>query len=85
MEYELCGNHAYNINCMELLRGVPDKYFDLACVDVPYGIGEGGQKQPLAESKLISGRKAIATPLRIADHTIHLMIVKAHRKNILTN
>ena len=27
-----------NIDCMEYMRGLPDKYFDLACVDPPYGI-----------------------------------------------
>ena len=30
---------AYNIDCMEYLKTVPDKYFDLACVDPPYGSG----------------------------------------------
>lgn len=29
----------YNMDCMELLKQVPDKYFDLAIVDPPYGIG----------------------------------------------
>lgn len=38
MTYELTGNHAYNINCMDLMREVPDKYFELAVVDPPYGI-----------------------------------------------
>lgn len=28
----------YNMDCMELLKQVPDKYFDLAIVDPPYGI-----------------------------------------------
>jgi len=28
-----------NIDCMEYMAGVPDKYFDLAIVDPPYGIG----------------------------------------------
>lgn len=28
---------AYNIDCMEYLKTVPDKYFDLAVVDPPYG------------------------------------------------
>lgn len=28
----------YNIDCMEYMRTVPDKYFDLAVVDPPYGI-----------------------------------------------
>lgn len=35
-------NIAYNIDCMEYLKTVPDKYFDLAIVDPPYGIGESG-------------------------------------------
>lgn len=29
-------NLAYNMDCMEALRQVPDKYFDLAVVDPPY-------------------------------------------------
>jgi site-specific DNA-methyltransferase (adenine-specific) len=28
-----------NMDCMEYLKDVPDKYFDLAIVDPPYGIG----------------------------------------------
>ena len=28
-----------NCDCMEYMATVPDKYFDLACVDPPYGIG----------------------------------------------
>lgn len=35
----------YNIDCMELMAKYPDKYFDLAIVDPPYGLG----------SKLING------------------------------
>ncbi len=30
----------YNIDCMEGMKSYPDKYFDLAIVDPPYGIGE---------------------------------------------
>jgi site-specific DNA-methyltransferase (adenine-specific) len=29
---------------MEFMRSVPDKFYSLACVDVPYGIGEDGLK-----------------------------------------
>ena len=32
-------NIAYNMDCMEYLKTVPDKYFDLAVVDPPYGGG----------------------------------------------
>lgn len=28
----------YNIDCMELMRTLPDKHFDLSITDVPYGI-----------------------------------------------
>lgn len=34
----------YLMDCMELLKQVPDKYFELAVVDPPYGIGEDGSK-----------------------------------------
>lgn len=37
-------NVAYNVDCMEYMATLPDKYFDLAVCDPPYGIGEGGQK-----------------------------------------
>ena len=30
----------YNMDCMELLRQTPDKYYSLCVVDPPYGIGE---------------------------------------------
>ena len=33
-----------NIDCMEYLKTVPDKHFDLAIVDPPYGIGAGSVK-----------------------------------------
>ena len=33
-----------NCDCMQGMKQFPDKYFDLAIVDVPYGIGENGDK-----------------------------------------
>ena len=32
----------YNIDCMELMAQYPEKYFELAVLDPPYGIGMGG-------------------------------------------
>jgi site-specific DNA-methyltransferase (adenine-specific) len=32
------------MDCMELMQGYPDKHFDLAIVDPPYGLGEDGGK-----------------------------------------
>lgn len=37
-------NRLYNIDCMEAMRNIPDKYFQLAITDPPYGIGIDGQK-----------------------------------------
>lgn len=33
----------HNVNCMDFMKGVPDKAYDLAIVDVNYGIGEDGR------------------------------------------
>lgn len=30
---------AYNVDCMEYMKDIPDKYFDVSCVDPPYGGG----------------------------------------------
>lgn len=35
----------FNEDCMEVMRRYPDKYFDLAVVDPPYGIGIDGQAE----------------------------------------
>mgnify|MGYP003660711152 CR=1 FL=1 len=34
----------HNADCMEVMKGYEDDYFDLAVVDPPYGIGENGGK-----------------------------------------
>lgn len=34
----------HNMDCMEGMKQFPDKHFDLAIVDPPYGIGEDGRK-----------------------------------------
>ena len=36
---------AYCMDCMDFMKLLPDKAFDLAIVDPPYGIGAGGGKQ----------------------------------------
>ena len=35
----------YNMDCMDGMKEFPDKYFELAIVDPPYGIGIDGQKE----------------------------------------
>lgn len=45
----------FNEDCMEVMARYPDKYFELAIVDPPYGIGEDGSnnksRSKLAKSK----------------------------------
>lgn len=31
-------SEVYNTDCMEYMKSIPDKFFDLAIVDPPYGI-----------------------------------------------
>lgn len=37
-------SEVYNIDCMEYMKTLPDKYFDLVIADPPYGIKEDGLK-----------------------------------------
>lgn len=48
-------NKLYNMDCMEGMAKFPDKYFDLAIVDPPYGIGESG-KTNKSRSKLAGSK-----------------------------
>lgn len=41
-EYHSGKIHLYNGDCMDLLKQTPDKYYSLALVDPPYGIGMDG-------------------------------------------
>lgn len=45
-------SEVHNIDCLEFMQGLPDKYFSLAIVDPPYGIGEdGGDKKRTRKGK----------------------------------
>ncbi len=46
MKYEM--NNIYNEDCLRAMKSIPDKYFELAIVDPPYGIG--------ADSRSMSNR-----------------------------
>lgn len=61
-------------DCMDLMRRYPDKHFDLAIVDPPYGIGEVGKKNHsrgmLAEPTKFEAKKwdrAIPPPAYFAE------------------
>ena len=51
-------NRFDNIDCMIGMKEYPDKYFDLAIVDPPYGIGEdGGKKRTRKSDKIVYLKK----------------------------
>lgn len=41
----------HNIDCMDFMRNIPYKHYDLAIVDPPYGIGEDGSRGNPASAK----------------------------------
>ena len=43
-------SEVYNIDCLEFMRQQPDKRFDLAIADPPYGICRDGQKQTISKN-----------------------------------
>ena len=42
---------AFNMDCMEAMKRFPDKYFDLAVVDPPYGVNQFLNNQPTRLNK----------------------------------
>ncbi len=50
-------NKVHLCDCMEFMKGVPDKHYELAIVDPPYGIGEDGGKCRTRGSKKTNGEK----------------------------
>ena len=38
-------SEVHNVDCLEYMRQFPDKYFDLAVVDPPYGLGMSNRKE----------------------------------------
>lgn len=53
-------NIAINANCMDIMRQYPDKYFDLAVVDPPYGGGEGSLSERPASADTLTNTCKIA-------------------------
>ena len=48
-------NEVKLIDCMEYMKTVPDKYYELAIVDPPYGIGEDGGRNLTGDRPTIKG------------------------------
>lgn len=48
-------NEAYNMDCMDYLRDVPDKCFDLCIADPPYGISVTDRHRTGEKTVLVGG------------------------------
>ena len=49
MKYEL--NQILHADCMDIMKDIPDKWFELAIVDPPYGIGQDKTQNDLGGKK----------------------------------
>lgn len=58
-------NVTYNMDCMEAMKEFPDKFFDLAVVDPPYGIGADNFKNGAGASK--DGGKLYSTAVKMKN------------------
>lgn len=50
-------SEVYNMDCMEYMRSMPDKFFELAVVDPPYG---GANSHIGGAKDLVNGSTAIS-------------------------
>jgi site-specific DNA-methyltransferase (adenine-specific) len=48
------GINFFNIDCIEFMKQKPDKFYDLAIVDPPYGIGMGASLNVNSKTKFIN-------------------------------
>lgn len=46
----------YNMDCMDFMADIPDNYYDLACVDPPYGIGANKMTLGNGKKKIYRGQ-----------------------------
>ena len=64
-------SRAFNMDCMVAMKEFPDKYFDLAVVDPPYGIGitgtPGGATKPSSRSEESSRNPRMAVCSQIVQ------------------
>ena len=50
-------NTLLNADCLPVMREMPDKFFQLAIVDPPYGIGNDGQKKKVCNNPKQEGTR----------------------------
>lgn len=75
----------YNMDCVEGMKQFPDKYFDLAIVDVPYGIGEcGDTNKTRGELAVAKDYKAFSgNDLKAPDDTYFEQLFRVSKNQII--
>jgi len=59
-------SEVFNMDCKEYMKTIPDKYFDLACVDPPYGINASNMQMGSAPNRKEKGQyPGISTSVKL--------------------
>ena len=66
-------------DCMDIMKDIPDKYFDLAIVDPPYGIGMDGQKESISTNRFHHDFKGWDTAIPDKEYFIELFRVSENQ------
>lgn len=66
MQVEVGPIKLINADCMNVMRAYPDKYFDIAIVDPPYGIGAS---MPSVKPRLVKQKNGKVLPIKQARYT----------------
>lgn len=72
----------YNMDCMEGMKHFPDKYFDLAIVDPPYGI-EINHNMGRRKGDKKSNYKKVTWDSSIPDHTYFQELFRVSKNQII--
>lgn len=68
-----------NCDCMDYMASLPDKAFDLAIVDPPYGIGMDGQKESISTNRFHHDFKGWDTAVPDKEYFIELFRVSENQ------
>jgi site-specific DNA-methyltransferase (adenine-specific) len=84
MKHEFEKSRVYLMDCIEGMKQYPDKHFELAIVDPPYGIGEDGSKNH-TRGKLATSKnyKGFSGGDEEAPNSDYFDLLKRKSKNII--
>jgi site-specific DNA-methyltransferase (adenine-specific) len=72
-------SEVFNRDCLEAMREMPDKAFDLAIVDPPYGIGVGQMNMGSRQTVLPDATKIWDNEIPTADYFTELMRISRNQ------